>query len=112
MRKSFLLTGSLMLMIWVSTSCFYDDNHNINISISENENIYKMSNSQRNSLGIKSLPSSLEESLEALKSDLDYLKICFHNELIESHVGIKQEEIAQVGNDKTKEKQFMFYYDV
>jgi glutamine synthetase len=77
-----------------------------------NENIYKMSNSQRNSLGIKSLPSSLEESLEALKSDLDYLKICFHNELIESHVGIKQEEIAQVGNDKTKEKQFMFYYDV
>lgn len=76
------------------------------------ENIYKMSNSKRNSLGIKSLPSSLEESLEALKSDSDYLKICFHNELIESHIRIKQEEITQVGNDKTKARQFMFYYDV
>lgn len=31
-----------MLMIWLSTSCFYDD-HNINISISESKNIYKMS---------------------------------------------------------------------
>ena len=41
------------------------------------ENIYRMSNSKRNSLGIKSLPSSLEESLEALKSDSDYLKSVF-----------------------------------
>jgi glutamine synthetase len=77
-----------------------------------NENIYKMSDSKRMSLGIKSLPSSLEESLEALKSDSDYLKICFHNELIESHTRIKHEEITQVGNDKTKAKQFMCYYDV
>jgi glutamine synthetase len=76
------------------------------------ENIYKMSNSKRNSLGIKSLPSSLEESLEALKSDSDYLKICFHSELIESYIRIKYEEIIQVGNDETKAKQFMFYYDV
>ena len=77
-----------------------------------NENIYKMSDSKRNDLGIKSLPNSLEESLEALKSDSDYLMICFPRELIESHMAIKEEEIIQVGNDKTKARQFMFYYDV
>jgi glutamine synthetase len=32
-----------------------------------NENIYKMSDSRRNSLGIKSLPNNLEESLSALE---------------------------------------------
>ena len=37
-----------------------------------NENIYKMSDSKRKSLGIKSLPTSLTESLEALKSDSAY----------------------------------------
>ena len=68
--------------------------------------------SKRNSLGIKSLPGSLDESLEALKSDSDYLKICFHNELIETYRMLKKDEIAQVGKDKSKARQFMFYYDV
>jgi glutamine synthetase len=77
-----------------------------------NENIYKMSDSKRNSLGIKSLPSSLEESLEALKSDGDYLRICFDNELIETYSILKEEEMIQIGVDKSKARQFMFYYDV
>jgi glutamine synthetase len=76
-----------------------------------NENIYKMSDS-RNSLGIKSLPSSLEESLEALKSDGDYLRICFDNELIETYSILKEDEMIQIGVDKSKARQFMFYYDV
>jgi glutamine synthetase len=77
-----------------------------------NENIYKMSDSKRNSLGIKSLPSSLGESLEALKSDADYLRICFDNELIETYSMLKEVEMAQIGDDKSKARQFMFYYDV
>ena len=76
------------------------------------ENIYKMSESKRNSLGIKSLPSSLEESLEVMKSDSNYLKICFHSELIETYRMLKEEEIIQVGKDESKPRQFMFYYDV
>lgn len=33
-----------MLLVWLSVSCFhFDDDHNINISVSENENVYKMS---------------------------------------------------------------------
>jgi glutamine synthetase len=79
---------------------------------SVDENIYKMSDSKRNSLGIKSLPSSLEESLQVLGSDSNYLKTCFHSELIETYTMIKEEEIIQVGKDKSKPMQFMFYYDV
>jgi glutamine synthetase len=76
------------------------------------ENIYKMSDSHRNSLGIKSLPSSLKKSLIALKSDLNYLKVCFQMELIETYVRLKEEEIKKIGNDKSKTKQFMLYYDI
>ncbi len=77
-----------------------------------NENIYKMSDSKRNSVGIKSLPSSLAESLEALKGDSDYLGICFDNELIETYNTLKQQEIIEIGNDKSKARQFMLYYDI
>jgi glutamine synthetase len=77
-----------------------------------NENIYKMSDSTKSSLGIKSLPSSLEESLMALKSDLNYLKVCFQTELIETYIKLKEEEIREIGKDKSKIKQFMFYYDI
>jgi glutamine synthetase len=55
-----------------------------------NENIYKMSDSHRNSLGIKSLPNSLEESLSALKDDLDYLKVCFQMDLVETYIRLKR----------------------
>lgn len=79
---------------------------------SVDENIYKMSDSKRNSLGIKSLPASLEESLEVLGSDSNYLKTCFHSELIETYTMLKKEEIIQVGKDKSKPTQFMSYYDV
>lgn len=43
-----------------------------------------MSDSTKSRLGIKSLPSDLEESLMALKNDISYLKICFQTELIET----------------------------
>ena len=76
-----------------------------------NENIYKMSDSKRNGLGIKSLPRSLDESLEVLKSDSDYLDVCFDNELIETYKTLKQQEIVQTGNGTSKEMQFMLYYD-
>src|ERR671919_1413978 len=76
-----------------------------------NENIYKMSDSMRNSLGIKSLPGSLEESLEALKNDLDYLKKCFNHEIIDTFMSLKHEEIIEAG-ERTKIRQFLLYHDV
>jgi glutamine synthetase len=77
-----------------------------------NENIYKMTDTQRKSLGIGTLPSSLEESLTALKSDSKYLDVCFHNDLIDTYVNLKYDEILAIGSDKSKLKQFMFYNDV
>ena len=78
---------------------------------STDENIYKMSDSKRSSLGIKSLPGSLEESLEALKSDSDYLKKYFPDELLETFVMLKYEEVALV-RDKSITQELMFYYDI
>lgn len=75
-----------------------------------NEDIYKMTDQVRGSLGIKSLPGNLQESLDALKSDQDYLKLCFQGDLLETYVALKQEEVAYAG--RSKERQFMLYYDV
>ncbi len=76
------------------------------------ENIYKMTDSKRKSLGIDVLPSSLEESLMALKSDSSYLDLCFQNNLIDTYVELKNDEINEVGIDKSRINQFMLYYDV
>jgi hypothetical protein len=48
----------------------------------------------------------------ALKSDLNYLKVCFQMELIETYIGLKENEIKEIGKDKSKIKQFMLYYDI
>ena len=71
-----------------------------------------MSDSKRNKLGIKSLPSSLEKSLSALKSDSNFRKVCFQAELLETYHTLKEEEIRRVGKGKSKARQFMCYYDV
>ncbi len=75
-----------------------------------NEDIYNMPDHIRSSLGIRSLPGSLQESLEALKSDQDYLKPCFQGDLLETYIALKQEEVAYAG--KSKEREFMLYYDI
>lgn len=77
-----------------------------------NENIYKMPEDKRNELGIKVLPGSLEESLSALKTDSNFLKICFHQDLIDAYYDLKNREILEIGRDQSLTNQFMFYYDV
>jgi glutamine synthetase len=76
-----------------------------------NENIYKMSDGQRSSLGIRPLPGSLQDSLAALESDSGYLKSCFSDELLETYLDLKEKEVAEAG-DCSKERQFRMYYDV
>jgi glutamine synthetase len=87
-------------------------NKKIDPGDSINEDIYKMSDSRRSSLGIKLLPPSLEESLNALNSDLDFLRVCFQMELIETYIRLKKEEIREIGRDKSKTRQFILYYDI
>jgi glutamine synthetase len=74
------------------------------------ENIYKMPESARRALQIKTLPRMLQDSIDALKNDNEYLKPFFHNELIENYLELKQEEIAFAAG--SKERQFLLYYDV
>jgi glutamine synthetase len=76
-----------------------------------NENIYKMSDNQRNSLGIKPLPGSLQDSLNALKNDCKYLMPCFSNELLETYLILKEKELEEI-KDGSKEQQFRMYHDV
>lgn len=75
------------------------------------QNIYKMSDSQRSSLGIKPLPGSLRGSLDALKSDCKYLMSCFSNELLEIYLMLKEEEIKEIG-EGSRAQQFRMYHDV
>ncbi|HVX01657.1 MAG TPA: type I glutamate--ammonia ligase [Nitrososphaera sp.] len=76
-----------------------------------NENIYKMSDSRRSSLGIRPLPDSLQGSLDALKDDCGFLKSCFSDELLDAYLSLKEKEVAEAGNG-SKEQQFRMYYDV
>jgi glutamine synthetase len=81
------------------------------------ENIYKMSDSRRNDLGIKSVPGSLEESIASLKSDQLYLtNTCFNDECLETYFDLKEDEISRVrgfeGKRESKLQQFYMYYDV
>ena len=75
-----------------------------------NEDIYKLSDSARRALGIKTLPRTLEDSVDALKSDQSYLKPYFCNELIDTYIELKCREIAFATG--SKERQFMLYYDI
>lgn len=76
------------------------------------ENIYKMTDVKRKNQGIKVLPSSLKESLSDLKSDSNYLNLCFHHDLINTYIELKNREIAEVGDAESIINQFMLYYDV
>jgi glutamine synthetase len=75
-----------------------------------NEDIYKMSDSTRRALGIKTLPRTLLDSIDALKNDKGFLKPYFSNELIETYVELKSEEIAFATG--SKEREFILYYDI
>ena len=75
-----------------------------------NEDIYKMTDYARTGLGIKSLPGSLQESIDALKADREYLNPCFQGDLLETFIALKKEEITYAAG--SKERQFMLYHDV
>ena len=56
------------------------------------------------------LPRALQDSIEALKNDKGFLKPYFSNELIDTYVELKRDEIAFATS--SKERQFIIYYDI
>jgi glutamine synthetase len=77
-----------------------------------NENIYRLSESRKRALGIRPLPSTLEQALSALKSNSTYLlESCFSSELFQSYLELKEKEIKE-GKGKGRSWQIRQYYDV
>ncbi len=60
------------------------------------ENVYKLSTEKRRALGIKELPGSLDEALDELESDNEWLKPIFSSDLIESYIELKREEARKI----------------
>lgn len=59
-------------------------------------NAYKLSKDDLRRLGIKMLPASLDEALDELESDHDYLKPVFPRDLIETYIELKRAESREV----------------
>ncbi len=56
------------------------------------ENIYMMTEQKRRMLGIKTLPRSLDEALDELETDNEFLKPVFNKEIIQTYIDMKREE--------------------
>ncbi|MDG7001071.1 MAG: type I glutamate--ammonia ligase [Nitrososphaerota archaeon] len=75
------------------------------------EDIYKLSAERRKALGIKELPGSLGEAIECLKSDHEFLKPVFTQEIIDAIIenGIKEHgEISR----RPHPYEFYMYFDI
>ena len=74
------------------------------------ENIYHMTPERRRQLGIKSLPGSLEEALDELESDNEFLKPVFTREAIEKYIELKREEVMKERLQPSP-IEFLMYHD-
>ncbi len=75
------------------------------------ENIYHMTPEKRRELGIKVLPRSLEEALDELESDNEFLKPVFPQSLLEAYVELKRKEI-DLTRMYPSPVEIMLYHDV
>ncbi len=57
---------------------------------------YKLSENEIKSLGLRVLPKTLEEALDALESDNSYLKPVFTNDVIEAYIDMKRKEAETI----------------
>ena len=71
-------------------------------------NAYKLSKEDLRRLGIKTLPSSLDEALDELESDMEYLKPVFPRDLLETYIELKRAESREV-NMRSHPYEFYMY---
>ncbi|MEM4005443.1 MAG: type I glutamate--ammonia ligase [Desulfurococcaceae archaeon] len=55
-------------------------------------NIYHLTPEKRKELGIKELPRSLDEALDELESDNEFLKPIFNSSILETYIDLKRDE--------------------
>ncbi len=56
------------------------------------KDVYHMTQEEKRQLGIRELPRNLEEALDELESDHEFLKPVFSEDLIETYIELKREE--------------------
>jgi len=75
------------------------------------ENIYSITPERKKQLGIKELPTSLREAVEALKSDSDFLKPIFTDDLIDALAELEVSQYKQVSS-LPHPYEFYLYLDI
>ncbi len=75
------------------------------------ENVYKMSPERRRQLGIRELPRSLDEALDELESDNEWLRPLFPRSLLEAYIELKREEARRVSSYVSPAEVY-YYIDV
>lgn len=76
-----------------------------------NENVYELTPERRKQLGIGELPGSLKEAIEALKSDSEFLKPIFTQDLIEKVVENGMREHIEL-SARPHPYEFYLYFDI
>jgi L-glutamine synthetase (EC 6.3.1.2) len=75
------------------------------------ENIYHMSEEKKKQLKIRELPRSLDEALDELESDSEFLKPVFNSSLLSAYIDLKREE-AKVMQQYPHPMEIYYYLDV
>jgi glutamine synthetase len=75
------------------------------------EDIYKLSPERRRALGIQELPGSLKEAIDCLKSDRDFLKSIFTDEIVDALIDIGMKEYGEVSR-RPHPYEFYLYFDI
>ncbi|BBD72534.1 type I glutamate--ammonia ligase [Sulfodiicoccus acidiphilus] len=60
------------------------------------ENIYHLTPERRKQLDIRELPRSLDEALDELESDLEFLKPVFNSSILDTYISMKRDEARAV----------------
>lgn len=72
-------------------------------------NVYEMSEAERKRLGIKELPRSLDEALDELESDNEFLKPIFTGEIIEAYIEVKRAEAGELRQYPNPMEVYMYF---
>ncbi|MDE1860415.1 MAG: type I glutamate--ammonia ligase [Candidatus Micrarchaeota archaeon] len=62
------------------------------------ESIYEMTVAKRKELGIREIPKSLDQALDALEADHEFLKPVFSSALLDTYIDLKRDECRMIAS--------------
>ncbi|KSW12257.1 glutamine synthetase [Pyrodictium occultum] len=72
-------------------------------------NVYEMGEEERRRLGIKQLPRSLDEALDELESDNEFLKPIFTRDILEAYIDVKRREAMELRQYPNPVEVYMYF---